>query len=172
MYSARVRHVPKVCAYLTRGGGELLVFEGPEYDGLQVPKGTVEPDETPVAALFREVEEESGLRLDTEVTCLARDVWTRRRSPPKRYVRHFFHATVDEPRDRWTHTVTGDGDEEGLEFAFSWVDLPPAREFAFDLDDYVHLLASEDADRSSSNGEQSDVTARERTSTSTGRRGR
>lgn len=58
---ADVTYVNKVCAYITRGRGELLVFEGPGNDGLQVPKGTIETGEAPHAALQREVEEESGL---------------------------------------------------------------------------------------------------------------
>ncbi|MFC4551578.1 MULTISPECIES: NUDIX hydrolase [Halorussus] len=136
-------YVQKACAYITRDGGELLVFEGPEHDGLQVPKGTIEPGEDPRAAVFREITEESGLSAVGDTRHLTTDVWTRRRSPPKRYVRHFFHATVHEPRDEWTHVVTGEGEETGLEFEFSWVDLPASREFALALDDYVHLLGTD-----------------------------
>ena len=40
-----VTHVKKACAYITRDESELLVFEGPEHDGLQIPKGTVEDDD-------------------------------------------------------------------------------------------------------------------------------
>lgn len=133
-------YVPKVYAYVTRDRDELLVFEGPEHDGLQVPKGTVEPGELLGDALGREVREESGLGVAGAETHLCTDVWTRRRAPPRRYVRHFYHVSVDESRDRWTHTVTGDGAEVGLEYEFSWVDLPPAREFAMAMDDYVPAL--------------------------------
>ncbi len=140
MDSNRVTYVQKACAYITRDDRELLVFEGPEHDGLQIPKGTVEDDEKPRTAVFREIAEESGLGAVGPTRHLTTDVWTRRRSPPKRYVRHFFHASVHEPRDRWTHVVTGDGEENGLEFEFSWVDLPATRDFALSLDDYVHLL--------------------------------
>ena len=137
--------VPKVCAYITRtrsdsGRPELLVFEGPRHDGLQIPKGTIEDDETVREALDREVEEESGLSTLGAVSHLASDVWTRRRSPPKRYRRHFFHATVDVDREEWTHTVSGVGAEAGLEFSYFWVEVPPSTEFALSLDDYVHLL--------------------------------
>ncbi|GAA0197304.1 NUDIX domain-containing protein [Haladaptatus pallidirubidus] len=140
MEPQRVTYVQKSCAYITRNGRELLVFEGPEYDGLQVPKGTIESNENPRAAMLREITEESGLGAIGTTQHLTTDVWTRRQSPPKRYVRHFFHTTVHEPRDHWTHTVTGDGDEKGLEFKFSWIELPSSSEFALALDDYVHLL--------------------------------
>jgi putative (di)nucleoside polyphosphate hydrolase len=133
-------HVPKVCAYVTRRGRELLVFESDEHDGLQVPKGTVEPAESLRAALGREVREESGLGVLGPKAHLATDVWTRRPSPLRRYVRHFFHVPTYEPRDRWTHTVTDGGDEHGLEFEFSWITLPTEREFALALDDYLPLL--------------------------------
>ncbi|ELZ18226.1 NUDIX hydrolase [Natrinema thermotolerans DSM 11552] len=135
-----VTYVRKACAYITRGSSELLVFEGPGHDGLQIPKGTLEPGESPQEALFREVREESGLGTLNGAQHLTTDVWTRREEPPKRYVRHFFHATVYEPRDRWTHTVTDGGGEHGSEFEFRWVRPATAGEFALDLDEYVDLL--------------------------------
>lgn len=130
----------KVCAYVTRNDSELLVFEGPGHDGPQVPKGTVEGDEPLERALRREVREESGLRPRAPLTPLASDVWMRRHHPPRYYVRHFYHVAVDEPRDAWTHTVTGTGEEAGCEFAYSWVPIDAATDFALDLDDYVPLL--------------------------------
>lgn len=68
------------------------------------------------------------------------DTWLRRPSPPKQYRRHFFRARVDDPRDEWIHVVTGDGEEEGLEFEFFWTDLPPSDDFALALDDYLELV--------------------------------
>ena len=128
----------KACAYITRGGRELLVFESPEHEGLQIPKGTVEPGEGLREALYREVVEESGLGTLASTDHLVTDVWTRRRS--KRYVRHFYHATVYEAPDEWTHVVTGEGEESGETFEFRWVDPTADHEFALDLDDYLHAL--------------------------------
>ncbi|WP_246984640.1 NUDIX hydrolase [Halorientalis marina] len=135
-----VTHVRKACAYITRDTSELLVFRGPGHDGLQIPKGTVEPGETPRDALFREAIEESGLATFERPRHLVTDVWKRRDSPPKRYVRSFYHVPVYESRDAWTHTVTGSGEEQGVEFEFSWLTLPTDATFALDLDDYVHVL--------------------------------
>ncbi|PCR92431.1 NUDIX hydrolase [Natrinema ejinorense] len=137
-----VTYVQKACAYITRDTDELLVFEGPGHDGLQIPKGTLEDGESPREALFREVLEESGLGTLNGTRHLTTDVWTRREEPPKRYVRHFFHATVHEPRDRWTHTVTDGGGEHGAEFEFRWVRPQRTGTFALDLDDYVGVLPS------------------------------
>jgi len=133
-----VTYVQKACAYITRGPGELLVFEGPGHDGLQIPKGTLEPGESPREALFREVREESGLGTLSDTRHLTTDVWTRRAG--RRYVRHFFHATVHEPRDRWTHTVTDGGAEHGATFSFQWVRPTTVQAFALELDEYVGLL--------------------------------
>lgn len=141
MHTGPGTYVDKVYAYVTRRDGELLVFEGPEHDGLQVPKGTVEPGERLRSALLREIAEESGLAAVGDARHLTTDVWSRRHDPPKWYVRHFYHATVHEPQDSWTHVVTGDGEEAGAEFEFSWIERPPAREFALEADAHVDLIA-------------------------------
>lgn len=133
-----VTHVKKACAYITRDDAELLVFEGPGHDGFQIPKGTVEPGERPREAVYREAVEESGLAAFEAPHHLTTDVWTRRSG--RRYVRSFYHARVHEPRDAWTHRVTGAGAERGAEYEFSWVDLPTSEAFALDLDDHLELL--------------------------------
>jgi len=56
--------VEKVTAFITRKREDkhyLLLFEHPNA-GIQIPAGTVESDETPEAAVVREVTEETGLR--------------------------------------------------------------------------------------------------------------
>jgi ADP-ribose pyrophosphatase YjhB (NUDIX family) len=141
MSEQAVAYVKKACAYITRNESELLVFQGPGHDSLQIPKGTVEPGETPREAVYREIIEESGLATIEHLRHLVTDVWNRRDSPPKRYIRSFYHATVHDAADSWTHTVTGSGEERGTEFDFFWVDLPTTAPFALDLDDYLHALA-------------------------------
>lgn len=140
-------YVTKACAYVTRGTDELLVFEGPDHDGYQIPKGTVEPGENPREAAFREIAEESGLGTLTSVRQLASDVWCRREAPPRWYVRYFFHATVHESRDNWVHTLTDGGAEHGHEFEFSWVPLDSVPDLALDLDEFLFLLESPREDR-------------------------
>jgi 8-oxo-dGTP pyrophosphatase MutT (NUDIX family) len=58
-----VTKIEKVTAFVTREtnhGLELLLFKHP-YAGIQIPAGTVEPDESPEKAVIREVQEETGL---------------------------------------------------------------------------------------------------------------
>ena len=135
-----VTHVKKACAYITRNRSELLVFDGPGHEKPQIPKGTVEPGELPREAVYREAIEESGLATFKDRRHLVTDVWKRRDSPPKRYVRNFYHMPVYEARDEWTHTVTGSGEERGAAFDFFWVDLQSGPSLALNLDDYLHAL--------------------------------
>jgi 8-oxo-dGTP diphosphatase len=46
------------------GGREIAVIHRPEYDDWTLPKGKIEPDETPEDCALREVREETGLRCD------------------------------------------------------------------------------------------------------------
>lgn len=136
---SRVRYVPKVCAYVTRRGGrELLVFSEPGVDGWQIPKGTLEADERPAAGLARELREETGITEPTDVRRLTTDIWERR--PGRKYVRTFYHVTVDGTPDRWRHRVTGDGEEAGTVFHLRWVDRPLDRALALGLDDQLDAL--------------------------------
>lgn len=54
--------VKKVYAYITRGE-QLLVFNHVDFPeaGIQVPGGTLEPDELPESAVLREALKETGL---------------------------------------------------------------------------------------------------------------
>ncbi len=61
------KHVKKVAAVVTRlgkDGTELLVFDHPLEDGgvmVQLPGGTIEPDELPDMVAVRELQEETGV---------------------------------------------------------------------------------------------------------------
>ena len=60
---ADIHLLSKVTAFITRAsptGRELLLIRHP-YAGVQIPAGTVEPDETPEHAVLREAHEETGL---------------------------------------------------------------------------------------------------------------
>lgn len=138
-----VAYAQKAYAYVTRrDGGEdqLLVFRerSDPAAGVQVPKGGIDGDETPAAAVRRELNEEAGLVHDAPVFHLASDRW--RRPDGKRVARHFFHFPVEEPRDSWSHEVTGGGEDDGEVYELSWRSLPLSTELAKGMHAYVPLV--------------------------------
>jgi 8-oxo-dGTP pyrophosphatase MutT (NUDIX family) len=135
-----VRTVEKAYAYVVRPpDSRVLVFRHPDPEaGVQVPKGTVEPGETPETAVVRELHEEAGVDAVDRVTHLATDHWPHPEKP-KRYRRHFFRLDVTEPRDRWAHAVTGGGEDDGLRFEYFWT-TPGEVDLVRDMGDYLDRL--------------------------------
>ncbi|MBK7892702.1 MAG: NUDIX domain-containing protein [Bdellovibrionales bacterium] len=125
------KHVEKVLAYITRihpTGMELLVFDhvGMPEAGIQVPAGTVDPGETPSAAVLREVEEETGLSLKTQGCHLGRFDWYRV-DRDELHFRNVFHFELTEPiADEWQHVVSGSGEDHQLNFKFYWLPIDKA----------------------------------------------
>ena len=119
-------------------GSELLVFRYP-LAGVQLPKGTVEPEEAYAAAL-RELHEESGLHLTLEPLPIG--VWHRSMAADankdRQLGKHIWHIFALRVRhklpDHWSHTAVGSPAEEGLVFEFFWQPLGP------DLHRDVHPL--------------------------------
>ncbi|MEL6839593.1 MAG: NUDIX hydrolase [Pseudomonadota bacterium] len=54
---------PGVYAVLPRGGKLLLTYQGIPHEEIQLPGGGVDPGESPIRALHREVFEETGWRI-------------------------------------------------------------------------------------------------------------
>jgi 8-oxo-dGTP pyrophosphatase MutT (NUDIX family) len=124
--------IQKVIAYITRrrisAPRELLVFahQGMPDVPIQVPAGSIDSDESPETALFREIWEESGLtmlRLERKLgVCeLMQDGKARQQ--------HYFllEATTALP-EAWNHTVQGLGLDAGLIFSYFWAPIEPGFE--------------------------------------------
>lgn len=113
-------------AYIT-SRDRLLVFRHPlePSAGIQVPAGTVEPDEEPDAAVLREAWEETGLA----GLKLAGFLGERARvhhSLPEVHHRYFYHLVCEgDPPDTWRHweQYASDGSGDHL-FEFFWAHLP------------------------------------------------
>jgi GrpB-like predicted nucleotidyltransferase (UPF0157 family)/8-oxo-dGTP pyrophosphatase MutT (NUDIX family) len=116
--------VDKVLAYITHGSG-LAVFTEPDFPevGIQVPGGSLEPDETAQEAVLREAAEETGLDgLRLERFLGSRDIQF---PGSRRKRRHFFHlrceGTVPDVWQQWEQTPhTG---EPPILFELRWVEL-------------------------------------------------
>jgi predicted acetyltransferase/8-oxo-dGTP pyrophosphatase MutT (NUDIX family) len=144
----------KVVGYLTRSNGsktQILVFNHDEQfsdAGTQVPAGTVESDENLEEAILREVYEEAGLEnliIESKI-----DHYQFYREQSKKYVRrHVFHLTSTVPLpDKWTYQVQGNGQDQGLNFHFFWMDIEKAKGIlAVRFDDSIDLLIHKQSQR-------------------------
>lgn len=123
--------VKKAVAVVLRSGKhvlEVLVFRHPSA-GVQIPKGTMENFETVEAAALRELEEESGLVLETQPMIIG--TWNRtvkggpnEDGPPEinQWIVTIMKADDHLP-DQWLHHATGSPAEDGLAFEFFWLPI-------------------------------------------------
>ncbi|MBI5931684.1 MAG: NUDIX domain-containing protein [Chloroflexi bacterium] len=116
----------KAFAYITHQN-RLLVFEHADYPdaGIQVPAGSIEPDETPEQGVMREAFEETGLEGLVMAEFLGMVEY--HYNDQEIAHRYFFHLTCDHaPPETWSHMETNrsDGNPEPLEFRFYWATLP------------------------------------------------
>ena len=137
----------KVQCYITRecgGSLQVLVFEHVDYPdaGVQVPAGSVEPDETPEKAALREAREESGI-LELKVQCyIGKFRWLNvERNEDNE--RHVFHLITSQTLpERWEHIVSAGTEDKGLRFTYYWLDCDVAAQIlSGNQGDYLHYLA-------------------------------
>ena len=124
----------KAFAYVTQGS-RLLVFAHPDFPdaGIQVPAGTMRPDESPEDAVLREAVEETGLAGLEIVSFLGEQFFEAISTPqhwfgsgePQVHHRYFFHlACTQEPAETWRHHELHDGLAPPTAFDFFWALLP------------------------------------------------
>jgi 8-oxo-dGTP pyrophosphatase MutT (NUDIX family) len=116
----------KVYAYVTHGD-RLLVFVHPFHPdaGIQVPGGTLEEGEEPIAGVLREAIEETG-RTDLEVVRFLGEVQRDMSDYGMAEINHrfFFHLRcTGHPPERWRHGefTPSDGGVGPIPFDFYWV---------------------------------------------------
>lgn len=119
--------VGKACACLVDARGRLLVFDHPAGGGAQLPKGTIEPGESPEAAVRRELLEESGIDYRGALKSLGTLDRPGEARPEGRAVRQpqhwhlFLMRSEASLPERFDHVAVGSPEEEGLVFAFRWL---------------------------------------------------
>jgi 8-oxo-dGTP pyrophosphatase MutT (NUDIX family) len=105
---------------LNQAGPELLVFDSLEEPGLEVPKGSVQPGETPAQAAVREVWEESGLTGLILIRELGVTLWQDEEQ-------HFYLFKTDQALpDRFEYVVTGQDGDRGMRYEYRWLEITPA----------------------------------------------
>ena len=119
--------VEKVVAYVTRGEN-LLVFRHIGSDaGIQVPAGTLEPDESPEDGVLRETREETGLhRLFIRRFLGTRDHDMSSYGKAELHRRYYYHLEyVGDAPSTWRHfEMHASGEEfKPIEFELFWVGL-------------------------------------------------
>jgi 8-oxo-dGTP pyrophosphatase MutT (NUDIX family) len=132
----------KVLAYITRhtdAGPELLIFAHRDFPkaGLQVPGGTLDDGEDPLAGVLREVKEEAGLENFASIKLLGETEYV---AADKQEIHHrsFFQLTYDTACETtFTHTVTAGEADEGLVFLYRWVRFGELPEVAGEMGEMI-----------------------------------
>ncbi|MFC4055442.1 NUDIX domain-containing protein [Actinomadura syzygii] len=116
--------------YIVRDG-RLLVFRHTDrtYEevGIQVPAGSIRPEETPEDAALREAREETGLtqfRIVRKLGEVTYDI-----SPYRFEIqrRHVFQLELTEPTpQRWASKELHDGERDATHFECFWISLETA----------------------------------------------
>jgi 8-oxo-dGTP pyrophosphatase MutT (NUDIX family) len=127
----------KACACLVDARGRLLVFRHPGDGNTQLPKGTIEPGESPEVAVRRELLEESGIDFTGELQplgtldreCEAGVEGNTHRHPQLWHL--FLMRAEGSLPETFEHMATGSPEEEGLVFSFRWLAADDA------LDDFA-----------------------------------
>ncbi len=137
----------KVLAYILRqlnGQTEILIFRHADYPeaGVQVPAGTLEIGEERVAALLREVEEESGLTTFEKVRLIGTTTFLAH-SKQEIHQRHYYQLNFqgDSPT-QFEHRVSGKGVDKNMLFVYEWIAIDNLPKLAANQDEMLTNIQS------------------------------
>lgn len=129
--------------------GKLLLARRAGQTGWQFPQGGIRPDESPLAAMYRELREEVGLAPE-HVTLLATSSDWCRYTLPERYQRKNSKPLCIGQKQRW-FMLRMDADDQHIRFdlndqpefeSWEWVDrdVPEAKVIFFKREVYARVL--------------------------------
>lgn len=124
--------VQKVVIYALRRRNdilEVLVFDHVKFMEVspQLPSGTVETDEDIKISAKRELLEESGILPKEDISYLGSYVFYKHFNDQFQE-RYIFALCDDSIPEKWTHAVTGEGDDQNLEFRYYWLPVSVAKD--------------------------------------------
>ncbi|MFL0505806.1 NUDIX domain-containing protein [Ureibacillus sp. 179-F W5.1 NHS] len=134
--------IKKAYGYVIRmkeGAPQVLVFQHINLEaGIQIPKGTVNANETPLEGVIREMKEETGLTEFVVDRMVAEDFWEN--DDGVIHHRYFYKILVEDAPDEWDYQPTGGGTEEGLTFHFFWINDQQEVELVRGHGDYLDYI--------------------------------
>lgn len=134
--------IKKAYGYITRikeGKTQVLVFRHSIAEaGIQIPKGTVKPNEDTYNAVIREVQEETGLEEFEVERLLAEDYWEN--DDGSIHNRFFYKINALNTLDCWHYEPTGGGEEIGLTFRYFWISSIDEVELIRGHGDYLEYI--------------------------------
>ena len=140
---------PNVGIVLMRSDGQLFWARRVHRDGWQFPQGGMRSDETPVEAMFRELEEETGLRPEHVEVLGSTPGWLRYRLPPRLLRRRERPLCVGQKQVWFLLRLVGDEERVRLDASehpefdlWRWVDFwyPPNHVVSFKRGVYWRAL--------------------------------
>ena len=122
---------------------ELLLFTHVDYPDapIQIPGGSIEPDEDPLLAAKRELAEESGLVGLPLLRYLGVSEADSTSVPKAVQQRHCYLFDGSGLADHWVHTVEGIGEDLGLRFEYRWHVISPEFRLVNDLGYFLNPVA-------------------------------
>ncbi len=149
-----MRQVLKACPCIVKNN-YILAFEHPD-GGYQLPKGTVEDEESVEAAVLRELEEESGISTARIIERVGEMDWyveagttTYTVGEHQQWHIYLLDAGKDLP-ENWSHAATGSDVEEGQIFKYFWQSLDQISERFHPVYRQVLEMVSEHISRNTS----------------------
>src|SRR5690242_17078606 len=121
--------IEKVLAYILQNN-KVLVFEHEDHPeaGIQVPAGTIQKNESPEAAVEREIQEETSLKVSTfQKFFLGKFDYTHpyRKELHSRNV--FALRTEEKLPEFWLHRVSSEDEDRNLKFQIYWLPIEEAK---------------------------------------------
>lgn len=137
----------RVIGYITKGeelNRKILVSKqkGVNATHLKVPGGTIERDELIIDALYREIEEETGIqKKDLEFKGKVNKTKYYPRTKNRIYERTVFHLSyIGENPEQWNYKVQGEGKDAGTILCHQFVPIDDLPKLAEKQDEAIQLL--------------------------------